>query len=70
VDLDAVIASLDWALESSPLQQDPARVKAALHSIAMGKSEVAVAWAVAALQDAVGNSHAAVLFRWLLRQRW
>ncbi|MDI6102451.1 hypothetical protein QLQ12_27910 [Actinoplanes sp. NEAU-A12] len=62
MDLDAVIGSLDWAWESSPPQQDPARVKAALHSIASGQSEVAVAWAVAALQDAAGNSHAAVLF--------
>jgi hypothetical protein len=61
MDLGAAVEGVDWSSFASPPWYSPAAVRAALTDIASRQEESVVAWAVAALEDAVAHGHSGSL---------
>jgi hypothetical protein len=61
MDLAAAIESVDWSSFASPPWYSPLAVRSALTGITLGRAESDVAWAAAALEDAVAHGHSGSL---------
>lgn len=61
MDLYAAVEGADWSSFSSPPWYSPLAARTALAGITSGRVESDVAWAVAALQDAVAHGHSGSL---------